>query len=82
MRKLSLLVAFAVLLPAGGAAFAKEKAKGDAPRERKICKSVKTTSSRIAAKRICKTEAEWAQASSQEELDDAAGRLRGATRGN
>lgn len=81
MRKSSLLAAFAVTLLAGGGAVAKEK-PADAPKEKKICKSVKTSSSRIPAKKICKTEAEWAQASSQEELDDAAGRLRGMTRGN
>lgn len=80
MRKSSLLAAAAVWLLAG-AATAREKPP-EAPKQKKICKSVKTTSSRIAAKRICKTEAEWAQASAQEELDGAEGRLRGMSRGN
>jgi hypothetical protein len=81
MGKLSLLAAFAVAFFAGGVAIAKEKA-AEAPKEKKICKAMKTTSSRIAAKRVCKTQAEWAQGPSQEELDDAAARLRGAGRQN
>ncbi|HEX8526588.1 hypothetical protein [Allosphingosinicella sp.] len=81
MVKLSLLAAFAVAFLAGGAAVAKEKAAG-APKEKKICKATKTTSSRIPAKRVCKTEAEWAQGAGQEELDDAAARLRGIGRQN
>jgi len=81
MRKLSLVAAFAVTLMAGGAAVAKEKA-AEAPKEKKICKATKTTSSRIPAKKVCRTEAEWAQRSSQEDLDDAEARLRGITRGN
>lgn len=81
MGKLSLLVAFAFTFMAGQVAVAKEKAK-DAPGEKKICKVTKTTGSRIAAKRVCRTAAEWAQASNQEDLDDAAGKLRGMGRGN
>ncbi len=81
MRKLCLHAAVAVTLLVGGAAVAKEKAK-DAPQEKKICKATKTTSSRIAAKRVCRTQAEWAQMSNQEDLDDAEGRLRGMSRGN
>ena len=81
MGKLSLLAAIAVTFMAGQAAVAGEKAK-DAPKEKKICKVTKTTSSRIAAKRVCKTQAEWAQGSNQEELDDAEARIRGMSRGN
>lgn len=81
MGKLSLLAAVAVILLAGGVAVAKEKAN-DAPREKKICKATKTSSSRIPAKKVCRTEAEWAQKSSQEDLDDAEARLRGMARGN
>lgn len=80
MRKRDLLAAFAATLLVGGVAVAK-KTDGP-PKEKKICKAVKTTSSRIAAKKICKTEAEWNSAASQDELDDAAGRLRGMARGN
>lgn len=81
MVKLSLLAAFAFTFMAGQVAVAKEKAK-DGPAEKKICKVTKTTSSRIPAKRVCRTAAEWAQASNQEDLDDAAGKLRGMGRGN
>jgi hypothetical protein len=81
LGKLSLLAALAFIFLAGGAASAGEKGKGE-PREKKICKTMKTSSSRIPAKKVCKTEAEWARASSQEELDDAESRLRGMTRGN
>lgn len=81
MVKLSLLAACAFIFVAGQAAVAKEKVR-DAPAEKKICKVTKTTSSRIAAKRICRTAAQWAQASNQEDLDDAAAKLRGISRGN
>jgi Flp pilus assembly protein TadB len=80
MLKSSLSAATAIALLAG-AAVAKEK-PADAPKEKKICKSVKTTSSRIASKRVCKTAEEWAQASSQEELDDSADKLSGMGRNN
>ncbi|HYI40905.1 MAG TPA: hypothetical protein VE053_11365 [Allosphingosinicella sp.] len=79
MGKLSLLAVIAFTFLAGGAAVAKEKAS-EAPKEKKICKTTRTTSSRIPAKKVCKTEAEWAQ--NQEDLDDAESRLRGMTRGN
>lgn len=81
MGKSSLLAAVAIALMTGGAAVAKEKAK-DEPREKKICKVSKTTSSRIAKKRDCRTQAEWDAAGGQESLDDAEGRLRGMSRGN
>jgi len=81
MSKLSLLAVVAVTVLAGGAALAKEKAQ-EAPKEKKICKVTKTSSSRIASKKVCRTAAEWAQQSNQEDLEDAEGRLRGMTRGN
>lgn len=81
MGKSNLLAAVAATLLAGGVAVAKEKPQ-EAPKEKKICKATKTTSSRIPAKKVCRTAAEWAQASSQEDLDAAEGRLRGMTRGN
>ncbi|MGZ8286687.1 MAG: hypothetical protein ACXW27_09775 [Allosphingosinicella sp.] len=81
MRKSNLLAAVAATLMIAGTALAKEKVEG-APKEKKICKAVKTSSSRIAAKRVCRTEAEWNSAASQEELDDAAAKLRGMSRGN
>ena len=80
MPRLSLLAAAAALL-AGGVAVAEEKPQ-KAPKEKKICKTTTTTSSRIPAKRVCRTAAEWAQRSNQEELDDAEARLRGMSRGN
>jgi len=80
MRRSNLLAAVAATFMVGGA-LAKEKAE-DAPKEKKICKAVKTSSSRIAAKKVCHTQAEWNSAASQEELDDAAARLRGMTRNN
>lgn len=81
MGKLSLLAAAAVTMLAGGIAVSKEKAE-EAPKQKKICKVTKTTSSRIAAKRVCRTAAEWAQASNQEDLDDAEARLRAMSRSN
>ncbi|HET9637995.1 MAG TPA: hypothetical protein VFP12_02195 [Allosphingosinicella sp.] len=81
MRKPNLLAAFAATLLIGGVGVAKEKAK-DAPKEKKICKATTTTSSRIPAKKVCKTAAEWAQGPSQEDLDDAEAKIRGMSRGN
>lgn len=81
MRKSNLLAAVAATLMIAGAAVAKGKAE-ETPKEKKICKAVKTSSSRIPAKKVCRTAAEWAQGPTQEDLDDAAARLRGMTRGN
>ncbi|MGA9582722.1 MAG: hypothetical protein WBR13_12220 [Allosphingosinicella sp.] len=81
MVKLSLLTAVAFTFLAGGVAIAKEKAKVE-PREKKICLVTKKTSSRIPAKKDCRTQAEWDAVGGQESLDDAEGRLRGMSRGN
>jgi hypothetical protein len=80
MRNLNLFAALAATLLVGGVAVAKEKADG-APKEKKICKSDRTSTSRIP-KKTCRTQAEWDGRSSQESLDDAAARLRGMGRGN
>lgn len=81
MVKFSLLTAVAITFLAGGVAVAKEKVDG-APKEKKICKVTKKTSSRIPARKDCRTQAEWDAAGGQESLDDAEGRLRGMSRGN
>lgn len=75
MRNLNLFAALAATLLVGGVAVAKEKADG-APKEKKICKSDRMSTSRIP-KKICRTQAEWENRTSQESLDDAAGKLRG-----
>ena len=74
MGKLSLLAAIALSLAAGGVAVAKEKA-GGTPKDKKICKADRESKSRIP-KKTCLTEAEWALKSAQDDLDDAASRLR------
>lgn len=74
MGKLSLLAAVALSLAAGGVAVAKEKGDG-APKEKKVCKVDRESKSRIP-KKTCLTEAEWAQKSAQDDLDDAVSRLR------
>jgi hypothetical protein len=83
MLKLNLLAAIAATLLIGGTAVAKDETV-KAPKEKKICRGQRTSTSRIPAKKVCRTQAEWNQASSntQEDLDDAAGRLRGMTRDN
>ncbi|HYI40904.1 MAG TPA: hypothetical protein VE053_11360 [Allosphingosinicella sp.] len=80
MRNLSLLAAIAALSLAGGAAVAQEK-PAKAAKEKKICKGEATSTSRIG-KKTCRTKAEWDRMAGQEDLDDAASRLRGMTRGN
>jgi len=83
MRKLNLLAAVAATLLIGGTAVAKDEKPADAPKEKKICKGEAGSTSRIAKKRVCRTKAEWAQMSTtQDDLDDAEGRLRGISRGN
>lgn len=83
MLKSNLLAAVAATLLIGGTAVAKDET-AKPPKEKKICKGLKTSTSRIPAKKVCRTQAEWDQAASntQEDLDDAAGRLRGMGRGN
>lgn len=80
MRNLSLLAAIAALSLSGGAAVAQEKPAKPA-KEKKICKGEQDSTSRIAKKKICKTKAEWAQTSNQQNLDDAESKLRGMNRG-
>ena len=81
MRKLNLLAAIAAISLAGGVAVAKEKS-GEAPKEKKICKGDPGSTSRIAKKKVCKTKADWARTSNQEDLDDGERKLRGMSRGD
>ena len=76
MRKLNLLAAVAATLLVGGTAIAKNDKPDHPPKEKKICRSDKLSTSRIP-KKICRTQAEWDGKNSQEDLDDAAGKLRG-----
>ena len=82
MLKFSLLAAFAATtLIAGGAAVAKEKKADTAGvvKEKKICKGDDSSYSRIAQKKVCRTQAEW---DAKGGLDEAEGKLRGISRGN
>lgn len=74
MRKRFLIAAFAAASLAGGGVLAKEKPAGPT-KEKKICKADRESKSRIP-KKTCLTEAEWALKSAQDDLDDAASRLR------
>ncbi len=76
MRKLNLLAAVAAISLASGLAVAAEENPVKAPKEKNICKSDRTSTSRIP-KKICRTQAEWDGRSTQEDLDDAASKLRG-----
>ncbi|MET1110943.1 MAG: hypothetical protein ABWX67_05375 [Allosphingosinicella sp.] len=80
MLKLNLLAAVAATLLIGGAAVAQEKPV-KAPKEKKICRSDRMSTSRIP-KKICRTQAEWEGRTSQENLDTAADKLSGMGRGN
>jgi hypothetical protein len=80
MRKLNLMAAVAATLLIGGTAVAKEKPEGAPTKEKKICKGDAGSTSRIAKTKVCRTKAEWAQMSNQEDLDDSAGKLRGMSR--
>ncbi|HET9637994.1 MAG TPA: hypothetical protein VFP12_02190 [Allosphingosinicella sp.] len=80
MLKLNLLAAVAATLLVGGTAVAVEKPV-KAPKEKKICKSDRMSTSRIP-KKICRTQAEWEGRTSQENLDDAADKISGMGRGN
>ncbi len=84
MLKTNLLAAVAATLLAGGTAVAADGAQpkpAKPAKEKKICKSDRTSTSRIP-KKICKTQAEWEGRGSQEDLDDSADRLSGMGRGN
>jgi hypothetical protein len=79
MLKVNLLAAVAATLIVGGTAVAKEKPEG-APKEKKICKGEQDSTSRIAKTRVCRTKAEWASMSNQQDQDDLVGKLRGISR--
>lgn len=80
MLKLNLLGAVAATLLIGGTAAGAEKA-AKPPKEKKICKADRMSTSRIP-KKICRTQAEWDGRSSQEELDAAADKMSGMGRNN
>jgi hypothetical protein len=80
MLKLNLLAAVAATLLVGGTAVAKAEKPAEAPKEKKICKGSAGSTSRIAKTRVCRTKAEWASMSNQEDLDDSASKLRGMGR--
>jgi hypothetical protein len=80
MRNLNLVAAVAAILLVGGAAVAKEKADKP-PKEKKICKADKESTSRIP-KKTCLTQAEWDERAGQGALDEAAGKLSGMGRNN
>jgi hypothetical protein len=46
-------------------------------KEKKICRAQETTGSRLASKRICKTQAEWDEiaANARNDVESTAGRL-------
>ncbi|CAM3207919.1 MULTISPECIES: hypothetical protein [Sphingomonas] len=50
-------------------------------KEKKICRVQETTGSRLGAKRICKTQAEWDEiaANARNDVDSATGRLNTAS---
>jgi len=81
MRRLNLLAAIAAISLAGGTGIAQEKPAKPA-KEKKICRGEQDSTSRIAKKRICKTKAEWAETSNQQDMGDAENKLRGVSRGN
>lgn len=81
MLKLNLLAAVAATFMVGGTATAAGEKPAKPPKEKKICKADRMSTSRIP-KKICKTQAEWDGRSSQESLDDAADKLSGMGRNN
>ncbi len=81
MRKLNLLAAAALSL-AGGIAVAAEEKPAKPAKEKKICKGDAGSTSRIAKSKVCRTKAEWDAMGNQEDLDDAAAKLRGMGRAN
>jgi hypothetical protein len=81
MRKLNLLAAVAATLLVGGTAVAKDSKAEGAPKVKKICRGDPDSTTRIP-KKICRTKAEWEQATARGELDSATGRLGAISRGN
>jgi hypothetical protein len=70
MRHFNILAAVAATMLMGGVAIAKDKPEG-ASKEKKICRTEGDSTSRIAAKRICRTKAEWEGRSSETQRDAA-----------
>jgi hypothetical protein len=60
MRYLNITAALAAATLLAGAAVAKDKAEGQQPKEKKICRVEVLSNSHIPERRICRTEAEWA----------------------
>jgi hypothetical protein len=67
MRHFNILAAVAATVLMGGAAVARDQ--GEAPKEKKICRTSEDSTSRIAPKRICRTKAEWEQGSDETQRD-------------
>jgi hypothetical protein len=61
MRHFNIMAAVAATLLVGGIASAKDKS--EEPKEKKICRILEDSTSRIGAKRICRTKAEWGETS-------------------
>lgn len=68
MRHFNIFAAVAATVLLGTMAGAKDKPEG-AAKERKICRTEGDSTSRIAAKRICRTKAEWEGRSSETQRD-------------
>jgi hypothetical protein len=82
MLKLNLLAAAAAAtLLIGGPAVAGPEKAAKPPKEKKICKADRMSTSRIP-KKICRTQAEWEGRSGQEALDDSADKISGMSRNN
>lgn len=67
MRNFNIFAAVAATVLLGGMAGAKDKP--EAPKEKKICRTEGDSTSRIAARRICRTKAEWEQRSGETQRD-------------
>jgi hypothetical protein len=67
MRHINILAAVAATVLLGGMAGAKDQPQ--APKEKKICRIQDDSTSRITAKRICRTKAEWEQGSDEAQRD-------------
>ena len=66
-----LLLSAVLILPAAAVAAGSER-KADDP-QKLICKNLRETGSRLATKRVCMTEAEWAEQrrTTKEDIDKA-----------
>ena len=65
---LLLLAAFADPSPPAGPSAAAPAVQAEAKKERKVCKRLETSESRLGATRVCKTAAEWREEGSNVDL--------------